>query len=263
MMFALIGYAITGILTGLIAGILGVGGGIIVVPALLFIFSHIASIPNTYAMQIAAGTSMAIMSLTAQSAVKAHMQLKAIVWPHFKNLWPGILFGTIAGVIMASLIRTDMLRIILACFLLIIVMDMLFNITLSKSVGFPSRWLNLSITGLMGFISGLLGIGGGVLVVPYLSYSGVQRRQVASISALCTLLISIVGTIACIIVGINAIGWSGWRVGFIYLPAVIGVAIPSMIFAAIGARLHYLLPTYYLRYLFIAVLLIAALNLLK
>lgn len=261
MILAWCGYAITGILTGLIAGILGVGGGIVVVPALLFIFEHVSAIPPAYEMQIAAGTSMAIMILTSQAAVRVHQRVQGLIWSDFLPLWPGILFGTVCGVLMASLVPTGGLRTILGICLLLIALDMIFNwsVPVARNV---SLWVNRIITWSIGFTSGLLGIGGGVLVVPYLSYCGVQRRQIASTSALCTLMISVVGTAACIIVGATALGWSRMRLGFVYLPAVIGVAIPSMLFAAIGARLNYLLPVYYLRYLFIGVLLLASWGLL-
>jgi uncharacterized membrane protein YfcA len=214
-------------------------------------------------MRFAAGTSLAIMIFTAQASVRAHQLRRGILWSAFRQLWPGIVVGTICGAILACFIPTHWLRMILGIFLLFIAGEMSFNPHLPQRKGFPAPWLNRLVSGLIGFKSGLLGIGGGALVIPYLTYCGIERRQTPGISSVCTLVVALIGTAAFMITGLSTGDSMGWSTGYVYWPAVFWVAIPSMIFAPIGAHLTYILPVNQLKHGFVVVLLIAAIDLLR
>lgn len=254
-------FALTGAFAGFMAGVLGIGGGMIVVPALAFIFHHSQIIPDALEMHVAAGSSLAIMIFTAQASVRAHRKTGEILWPIYHRLWPGILFGTISGAIIADLLPTDWLKIIFGIFLLIIAFKMLANIHVDHPHHVPSIWVDRLISYLIGFKSGLLGIGGGALIVPYLNYCGVNTYKIPAVSSLCTLTVAMIGTIAFIVTGSNEVGLPEFCSGYVYWPAVIWVAIPSMLFAPIGAQITYALPVQQLKYGFTAILFIAALDL--
>lgn len=254
-------YIATGALAGLIAGTLGIGGGMIIVPALLYIFQHTHQVPPALQMHFAAGTSLAIMIFTGQSSVRAHIRQKGILWPAYHRLQAGIILGTVMGVLLAYQLPTHGLKILLALFLFLIAAEMIFHPDLPHRNDFPAQWVNRLVGVLIGFKSGLLGIGGGALVVPYLSYCGVERRQTAGVSAMCTLTVAIIGTIAVIITGSTESDLPAWSTGYVYWPAVVWVAIPSMISAPLGARLTYHLSLNHLKHAFVVVLLLAAINL--
>ncbi len=255
-------YGLTGIVTGLIAGILGIGGGMIVVPALLYIFQHTQTIPASMEMQVAAGTSLAIMIFTAQASVRAHYKHGAVLWDIYHRLWPGVIIGTLAGAFLAHRLPTHWLKIIFGLFLLFISINMLLTIHINHPQRSPGKWVNRLVTFLIGFKSGLLGIGGGALIIPYLDYCGVGVKKIPAVSALCTLTVAVIGTVAFMITGNNEPGLPAYSTGYIYWPAVILVAISSVLFAPLGARLTYILPVQQLKYGFIVILLITSINLL-
>jgi len=255
-------YILTGAFAGLMAGILGIGGGMIVVPALLFIYHHIHLVPLEIEMHVAAGTSLAIMVFTAQASVRAHLREHTILWPIFYCLWPGILIGTVGGALLAHVMSSHWLRIILGIVLLLIAVKMLLPSRETKKREMPATWVTRAYSVLVGLKSGLLGIGGGALLIPYLTFFGVKRRDTAAISALCTLIVSIVGAFAFMLLGYYVPGLPAYTTGYVYWPAVFWVALPSMFLAPIGAHLTYILPVAKLRYAFIAMLLIASFDIL-
>lgn len=256
-------YGLTGACAGLVAGVLGVGGGMIIVPALIYIFHYLKLMPFSMEMHFAAGTSLAIMICTALSSVSAHYRKKGILWSAYRRVNLGIIVGTVFGALLASSLPTYWLKVILGLFLLLIAIEMTFNPNLPQRKNFPAQWINRLVGMLIGFKSGLLGIGGGALIIPYLSYCGVKRRQTAGVSALCTLTVSLIGTVAYIVTGIYAGGSLSGSTGYVYWPAVFWISIPSVLFAPVGAHLTYVLPVGLLKGAFIVVVFIAAFDLLR
>lgn len=256
-------YMGTGIFAGLMAGALGIGGGIIVVPVLLLIFSQDPTINPAIAYHLAIGSSLATMVFTALASVIAHGRLNNIQWPLYRHLAGGIIIGTILGVNLADVIPTFWLKSGLAFFLIIMALKMLFEKPmLLKPSRFPPLWVSRFISVLIGLKSGLLGIGGGALVIPYLHYCGVELRKITPISALCTLTVSFIGTILLIIIGRHAQGLPPYATGYVYWIAVLCIALPSSIFAHLGFKLNQILPADFLTYSFVCMLLITAFNLL-
>jgi uncharacterized membrane protein YfcA len=108
----------------------------------------------------------------------------------------------------------------------------------------------------------LLGIGGGALIIPYLNYQGVQAQKIPAISALCTMTVAVVGTVTCMITGYRELGLPNYCTGYVYWPAVLAVAMPSVLCAPWGTKMTYILPVRQLKYAFTAVLLLTAIHLL-
>jgi len=257
-------YILAGIIAGLVSGIMGIGGGIVVVPALAFIFTHKANVPPDLIMQMAAGTSLAIMLFTAQSSIREHYKQGIILWGVYQRLWPGIVLGAISGALLSNQLSTFWLRMIFGFFMLFVAIKMLFDLNKAELTvhRFPPVWINGLITYLIGAIAGLLGVGGGALAVPYLHYCNLEIKKIAPISALSTLTVAIVGTLVFIYTGTKASGLPAYSSGFVYWPAVLCIAIPSSFLAPFGAKLTYIVPVKQLKYGFILLLILTAIDLL-
>ncbi|QLH41312.1 MAG: sulfite exporter TauE/SafE family protein [Coxiellaceae bacterium] len=242
------------------AGLLGIGGGIIVVPALAYVF-HWQGIPYDIIMQMAAGTSLAAMILSGAVAAYSHKRHGIELWPIYRLLAPGMILGTIAGAMLASLMDTRWLAVIFALLLLVTGLQML---TQTKPEGhrkLPKFW-GLSFMGfLIGANSGLLGLGGGILVVPFLIYSNIPIRNALGISSLVTFTVAIVGTLSFIYTGLHVSQVPG-STGYIYWPAVLGIVAVSPIFAVLGVRLSHYLPVIFLERIFAVFLLLIGIKML-
>lgn len=256
-------YAVTGAFAGLIAGTLGVGGGLVLVPALAFIFHHNDRIPTTVVMHLAAGSSLAIMMITALSSLRAHYYLNRILWPLFFRIFPGLIIGVLLGAKMADWLSSYWLKMIFGVFLLLVSFKMYLDRNVARNDHhFPKPWIHHSFSTFVGLKSGLLGIGGGALIVPYLTYCGVDMRKIPAISVLCTVTIAVTGSLLFMYNGSNEVGLPDYAIGYVYWPAVLWVAIISSVFAPLGARWSYLLPIKHLKNAFILFLLFAAIDML-
>lgn len=252
----------TGAFAGFMSGLLGIGGGVIIVPALLFIFHKIPHISTESIMHLAIGTSLAIVLITAKVAVYAHHRIgQGILWSVFRSMLLYLGLGTISGCITANHLSTEILESLFALFLFSIATKLFFDRhkpSKSRTVNPP---LHRIISFFIGFLSGLFGIGGGILIVPYLAYTGVDLRKIAAISSLSTLTVASVGSLSYIIAGLSHAGLPAYSSGYIFWPAVIATAIPSALTAPLGAKLSYVLPIKHLRYVFILFIIFTALNL--
>ncbi|EHL29228.1 sulfite exporter TauE/SafE family protein [Legionella drancourtii] len=255
-------YAFIGAFAGLMAGILGIGGGLVVVPGLLFVFQKTQIIPMAIAMHVAAGTSLAVMIITSQASLRAHYQLGDIRWSVYNRLWPGIIIGTISGAIAAQWVPTYWLQIIFAFFLLGVALKMLMDAKITHSEKSPKPWINHLVSFFIGFKSGLLGIGGGLLIIPYLIYCGVEIRKIAAVSSLCTLTVALIGSMVFMVTGYHETVAIPYTTGYVYWPAVLLVATFSSVTAPIGAKLNYIVPVQQLKYGFIVILVLTALKML-
>lgn len=256
-------YSLVGALAGFISGTMGVGGGVVVVPALFFLFNHEGLIPAELSMHFAVGTSLAIMVFTSQASIRAHSDLSDILWPLYRKLVLGIVLGAFWGVFLVEFIPVGLLQLLLIAFLTVVIFRTLWSKNTNETLRFPPSWLSTLVSAFIGFISGLLGLGGGMLVIPYLAYMGVDLRKMAAVSALCTLTVALVGTLTLILMGLGKTVFPPYSTGYIYWPAVLWVAIPSCLMAPVGAKLTYRLPIKQLKYGFVAVLIISIINLMS
>lgn len=255
-------YILVGVASGFLSGLFGIGGGIIVVPALLYIFKDNQFIPALQLMRFAVGTSLAIMLFTSLVSIRSHRKLGEVLWSVYQRLWLPISVGVIAGSIAANFTPTYWLTMLFGIFLLFISWKMLTGMGRAGPNRFPSRWINGLVNFVIGLLSGLLGVGGGTLIIPYLTYCGVEPHRITAVTVLCSLTIACIGTLIFIILGSYEMNPSPMTIGYIYWPAVVWVTTPSMLFAQMGARLTYVLPVKQLHYAFIVLLLITAVDLL-
>lgn len=250
-------YILAGAFAGTLSGLVGIGGGLIVVPTLVTIFEEIG-FPHEMIMQLAAGTSLAVMMVTTSTSLRTHSHLGTDIWSIFKTLLPGIFVGTICGATIADILQSDTIKIIFGIILIVAAFRAFFGQTKPGGHNLPPTWVNVLVGFSIGTLSGLLGIGGGLLLAPFLFHCNVNVRQAVAISAACGLVVSIVGTVSYMITGLNEPNDLEWVTGYIYWPAFLGIAMATPIFARIGAKLSHKMPIDKLRKLFAFFMLIAA-----
>lgn len=254
-------FILIGIFTGTLSGLLGVGGGIVVVPALVFTFAAL-DFPMSILMHLAAGTSLAVMIFTSIASLHSHIKHGVTIYPIFKKLIIGIIVGVISGAIVADFLHSGILRIIFAIFIILIALRILSGAEPKPHRQLPGKLLTNAVSFVIGFKSGLLGAGGGVLSMPFLTACNVNIRDAVGVSAACSLLISLVGTISLMITGLHEPNLPAHSIGFIYLPAFIGIGIMSPIFARIGAYYSYKIPAKKLKMIFAVFILVVGIKLL-
>jgi len=248
-----------GAIAGLLAGLFGLGGGVIIVPALVWLFST-QHFPDESIMIMAVATSLATIILTSVSSVISHSRFGAVIWKQVFRLTPGILFGAGIGAVIADFIDTNALRWFFICYLFYVAIHMALQkkpLNNSKKV---DKWLDYLAGIGIGFLSSLLGIGGGTLTVPYLAGRQVPMKNAVAISSACGLPIAISGTIIYSLLGWNKTLLPDWSLGYIYLPTLSGIAICSILTAPLGAKLAHKLSTKKLKRYFSVVLFLIAIK---
>ncbi len=240
-------YLATGAFVGFIAGLFGVGGGLIIVPVLVFIFTGtVAStteIAPAIVMPLAIGTSLATIMLTSISSVRAHHFHGAVLWPVVGRLTPGLVIGTLLAASIVDQLPGDALRIMFGVFELLVAAQMGFGISAAPHRQLPG-WGGTSLMGaIIGAVSGIVGIGGGTLTVPFLVWCNTGMRQAVASSAACGLPIALAGTLGFMITGWNETRSLPWSSGYVYWPAFVGIGLASVVFAPLGAKLTHTLPT--------------------
>lgn len=250
-------YLALGALAGLVAGLTGLGGGLIIVPALAAIF-HWQGIDSAVIMHLALGTSLATIVVTSISSVHAHHKRNAVLWPIIMRLTPGILLGAWLGGWLAAQFSTAWLKPIFGLFELSVGLYMLANIQLGRHRLMPGVLATSSAGGLIGVISSLVGIGGGTITVPYLHWHGIDMKHAIATSAACGLPIAIAGSLSYIVFGWSSIQLPEHSLGFVHIPSFLGIIISSSLFAPLGAKLAHNLPTMVLKKVFAFILLLVA-----
>lgn len=257
MEFAL--YLLLGGFAGVMAGLFGVGGGLIIVPVLVFSFTAQGFDPLILT-HLAVGTSLATIIFTSLNSIRAHHRMGAVLWPVVMWMALGILLGAALGSVTAAAIQGPLLQKIIGVFAIVVAVQMGFSLQPKASAGVPGRPV-LTVAGVVvGWASAIFGIGGGSLTVPFLSWRSVSMQKAVATSAACGLPIAIAGALSFMVVGWQDARLPEWSAGFVYLPALVGIAITSMFFARIGAVLAHRLSPLMLRRLFALLLLGVGLN---
>jgi uncharacterized protein len=255
-------YILLGAFAGTLSGLLGVGGGVIVVPGCVFLFEH-RGFPSQLIMHLAAGTSLASMVITTSCSLYAHYRHKGMVDAIIYYMIPGLVVGTSAGAVLAHFTHSQILKILFGLLMVTVALrDFLLrheslNIKVRQSTAVVSSGATA-----VGVFSGLLGVGGGTLLIPFLEYCGIGIRQAAHIAIACGLVVAITGAMSFILTGFNLPDLPYGSFGYIYLPAFIGVAIGSPLFAFVGTKLHQHFHVSVLRKIFNVFLLIVGIKLL-
>lgn len=242
-------YLLLGAVAGLTAGLFGVGGGLVIVPALVFTFSFLEIAPSILT-QLAIGTSLATIVLTSISSVRAHHGYDNVDWSLWLRLAPAIALGVILGVYTAVGMAGVHLQILFGVFAILVGLQM--GLRLQPRPGRVVPGLaGLGLAGtIIGYVSALFGIGGGSLTVPFLSWCNVKMQKAVGLSAACGLPIAVVGCLTNIVAGWGREDLPEYSTGFVYWPAFLGVVLASTLFARVGARLAQRLPEARLKQIF-------------
>jgi uncharacterized membrane protein YfcA len=191
-----------GIIAGLLAGLFGIGGGVVIVPALVLMLSA-QGFPAVQVMLTAVATSLATIILTAISSVLAHHRLGSVVWARAFGLSPGIMTGAAAGAVIAEQISAENLRLVLAVFLIFVALQMALQIQPKYGSVKQSKGLDYFAGGLIGLLSSIVGIGGGTLTVPYLAHGRMPMRNAIAVAGACGFPVAIAGTLSYALLGWN------------------------------------------------------------
>jgi uncharacterized membrane protein YfcA len=222
-----------GIFSGFIAGLLGVGGGLIMVPALLYLLA--GSVDQSALMHTAVGTALAAIVFTSISSVRAHHTHGAIYWQYVRRLTPMILLGAFSGAMLTKAMSFDFMRLFFALFEFGVAIVMYFGISSASHVDHLKKWI-WHLTGyIIGFISAIVGIGGGTMTTPFLTYNNVGIKNAIATSAAVGMPIAIAGALGFVVAGWNVESASG-GLGFIHTQALMSIVVMSVLFAPIGAR---------------------------
>lgn len=238
---ALASYLLVGGIAGLLAGMLGVGGGLVIVPVLLYLFT-LQGFDAGVVMHLAIGTSLATIVLTSLSSIRAHQQRGAVLWPVVGQLTPGIVIGAWLGAAVAHLLPSAALRTLFGLFELLVAAQMALALTPAPHRQLPGRVATAGVGTLIGSVSAIVGIGGGTLTVPFLTWCNVAMRRAVATSAACGLPIALAGAIAFVVTGWRQPALPFASSGYLHWPALLGIAFTSMLFAPLGARLAHTLP---------------------
>lgn len=248
-------YLVLGAIVGLMAGLLGIGGGGIMVPVLTAMFAA-QGVPTEQVVHLALGTSMAAIVVTAISSVRAHHKHRAILWPVMAKITPGVLLGTFCATYLAASLSSRALSIFFACFMTYVALNMVLGLKPKAQRPLPKTPVFIGAGIVIGAISALVAIGGGSLTVPFLMQYSVSIRQAIATSAAVGLPIAIAGAFGYILNGLGTAGLPAHSLGYVYLPAAVLISVTSFLTAPLGARLTHTLPVGILKKVF-AVLLIA------
>jgi uncharacterized membrane protein YfcA len=240
---------------GLLAGLLGVGGGIVIVPMLVFMFTW-QKLPAHYIQHLALGTSLATIVFTSLSSVRAHHAHRAVNWQVFRLITPGIVAGTLFGSWIAAQLSTPILKIFFIIFTYYVAAQMILDIRPKPTRQLPGLAGFSIVGGGIGVISSLVGIGGGSMSVPFLTWCNVKMHNAIGTSAAIGFPIALSGAIGYQFNGLSARDLPPYCSGFVYLPALIGIAAASFCTAPLGARLAHRLPVSKLKKIFAMLLLI-------
>lgn len=254
MLTTLLLYLALGAVAGVVAGLFGIGGGLLIVPVLIFSFAAQGMSPEVLT-HAAVATSLATIVVTSISSVRAHHQRGAVRWELFKPLSLGILLGAFVGVKVAGLMPGETLQMVFGVFALAVAVQMAFGLKPSAGSGEPSSAVLATGGSAIGLLSAIFGIGGGTLTVPFLSWKRVQMQQAVATSAACGLPIALVGALTNVWEGWGHPATSEWSLGYVYLPAFVGIVITSSLFAKQGAKLAHSLPAPVLKRVFAVFLL--------
>ncbi|NLZ18076.1 MAG: sulfite exporter TauE/SafE family protein [Desulfobulbaceae bacterium] len=242
-------YLAVGLIAGVLAGLLGVGGGIVIVPMLVFCFTRQGVQPEVM-MHMALGTSLASIIFTSISSFMAHHRRGAVDWDIVRRIVVGILLGTFLGGFVAARLSTGFLKVFFCIFIYIIATQMILNKKPKPTRELPGTGGMFGMGSLIGVVSSFVGIGGGSLSVPFMLFCNVTAHRAVGTSAAIGLPIAVAGALSYLINGIGVPGRPPTSLGYLYIPGLIGIVCASVLTAPLGAKLAHSLPVDKLKRLF-------------
>jgi len=235
---------------GIIAGLLGVGGGIVVVPVLFHLFSHLG-VDEAIRMQVAVGTSLATIVATAWSSASAHYKRGTVDRDFLRSYGPYIVAGVLLGSAIAALVKGPALTLVFAVVALVVALQLSFGSpTWKLGEHMPTGWPRAAIGTVIGALSSMMGIGGGTMTVPLMAMYGAPVHRAVGTAAATGFMIGVPGMLGFIVGGWNAPNLPPGSLGFVSLVGLALVAPTSVLCAPFGARLAHRLDTKVLKRVF-------------
>ena len=234
---------------GFSAGLLGIGGGMVLVPFMTMIFTARGFAPGLV-VHMAIATSLATILFTSLSSMRAHHRHGAVLWPVVRLLTPGIVIGSLVGPWIGKQMNTAVLSLFFAVFVAFSATQMLLNKRPGGTRELPGTGGMLAAGGVVGLISGLVGAGGGYVSIPFMTWCSIRIHNAVATSAALGFPIALAGTLANVYYGWHEPGLPPGALGFIWLPGLALIVIASMTLAPLGARLAHRLPVQKLKRIF-------------
>ena len=250
--------AALGLATGFLAGLLGIGGGMIMVP---FISTMLAAreVAPGLAVKMAIATSMATIIFTSMSSVRAHHKKGAVRWDIVKRLAPGIVLGAmVASLGVFALLKGAALYFVFAAFVAFSGSQMFLDKKPAPTRQLPGTPGLLGAGGVIGFLSGLVGAGGGFVSVPFMTWCNVAIHNAVATSAALGFPIALANVVGYVIAGQRLEGLPPYAFGYLWLPALVVIASCSVLMAPLGAKAAHALPVKKLKRVFALVLFVLA-----
>jgi uncharacterized membrane protein YfcA len=248
-----------GSVVGFLSGLLGIGGGLVIVPALVYLLPKL-SLSNEVIMPVALATSLASIVITSGMAAFAHNKNNNIPWPLARRLMFSVALGALTGAFIADALSSKTLTGIFAGAVIFLACYMLFSINSTKKRPLPGN-IVLQFIGLFtGVIASLMGIAGGAILVPVLSFCGMPLRQTIGVATICGVMVALFGSLGYVITGLNQPHLAPWSVGYIYLPALLGLTLTSSLLAPYGVSVARKLPVASIKKFFAAFLILVAIK---
>ena len=250
----------TGALAGIVSGLLGVGGGIVIVPVLFMVFLFL-DIDESVRMHVAVGTSLATIIFTGFISARSHWRRGSVDMDLLKSWGPWIAFGVVAGTLIGGNVSGTVLTLVFAVIAALVAINMAFKpADTIKPRPMPKTPLKQVLATIIGLISVMMGIGGGTLSVPILSFFTYPIRLAVGTAAAIGLIIAIPGTIGYALFGLGAEGLPPFSLGYVNLAGLIAIIPSSMLTAPLGVKLAHAIPQLALRWCFAGFLAITSIR---
>jgi uncharacterized membrane protein YfcA len=226
---------VLGCFTGFLAGLLGIGGGMLLVPFMTFLLSS-KGMPAEHVVKMAIATSLATICFTSIAAVRAHHQRGAVLWSVARVLAPGIVIGSLLGAQLAKALPSPVLALLFALFVGFSATQMLIDRKPKPSRQLPGTAGMLGAGGVIGLFAALVGAGGAFVSVPFMTWCNVKIHNAVATSAALGFPIAVAGTVGYMVAGWSLRDMPPGTIGYLYLPALVTISIASVLTAPFGAR---------------------------
>ena len=250
-------YLLMGLFVGFFAGLLGIGGGLILVTLMVYLFT-MQGFPADRLLHLALGTSITSIVFTSMSSLRAHHKHGAVRWDILRTAVPGLVIGTLLGTVVADQLKSKYLAIFFVIFVYCSAVQMFANVKPKPTRQLPGKSGMTLAAIIVGIVSSLVGVGGGVMTIPLMSHCNVPMRQAVGTSAALGLPIAIAGTMGFIVTGLGKDHLPALSLGYVYLPALAGIVIGTFFTVPGGAKKAHSMPVTRLKKIFAVILFVLA-----
>ncbi|MBT1062282.1 sulfite exporter TauE/SafE family protein [Bowmanella sp. Y26] len=259
LIFLIVSCMLLGCIAGVLAGLLGIGGGLVIVPTLVYLLQVKLGLPLEIVMPMAVATSLSTIIFTGFSSFLTHYKLGNLDMRVFLTCSVGIALGAVLGAQFAAYMPAEMLKRLFAGLMLLLAFRMAFgkNRVTEHSLSRP-KLVGIGLG--VGSVSSLLGIGGGALLVPALVWFRVAMKTAIGCAAACGMVIALFGSGSFVLAGLGRAGLPEYSLGFVYLPATVAIVSTSMLAANVGAKWGHNLPIATLKKIFAGFLVLVSLQ---